>query len=470
MKKCIKCGTNIEDDKVFCDRCEINNLNNPKKTSLTSNQKLFIIIVFVFLILALGTYFYKPSFENIKDSVVKIEVYDDNNDLLATGSGFCAYELNYIITNYHVIEGAYSIKVITDDSEKYDVNNILIFNVSDDLAILDTSANLRPLTFGNTKNLKSGDKISTIGSPLGELNTVSNGIISNADNSKGIQISAALAHGSSGGVLLDKKNRVIGITYASLDDGNNLNYAIKIDKLEEMKKALDEGQFEKLDDTTYTLSNDCIDESPLSLSSALNEIYAMKIEKSHNFFSDLSSNEYKNYSINSIKSFYEKTNRNRIFERIIKYKTSICPIYKTLTTEDKELAVQTYEELVKKDYEMNNYSIRANINSWNLSDFFIRLGVLNKRELAVVMADVKNYSGNSLYNRVNSYSFPTPEKTLIYYLIGDVSWNNISVQNKKQLFDYFNAKGYSTGDLGAILEKLGYRVIYNSNGTLNAYW
>lgn len=441
--------------------------SSAKKTGLNSDQKLFILIIFIAVVVTLVAYFYKPSFETIKDSIVKIEIYDENNDLLATGSGFCAYESNYIITNYHVIEGAYSIKVITDNNQQYDTNSILIFNTSDDLAILDTTANLKPLTLGNTKALKSGDKISTIGSPLGELNTVSNGIISNPNNPKGIQISSPISHGSSGGVLLDKKNRVIGITYASLEEGNNLNYAIKVDKLKEMKKALDEGNFEQLDVSTYyELTDECVYDSNLTLSRAMSDFEIIKIENNHTF--SLQYSGY--YSSNNMMIFYEKTNPNRIFERIIKYKSSVCSAYKALTSNDKKLVVKAYEEIIKKDYDMTNYSIKSNINSWDLIDFLIRLDVLSKSELAVVMVDLSNTSDNLIFNKVNSYSFLVEQKILIYYLNGSISWHNISSKNKRQLFDYFNSKGYKTEDLGAILEKLGYTIRYNNNGTLTAYW
>ena len=169
--------------------------------------------------------------EEVKDSVVMIEVYGDSGDLLATGSGFCAYKDNWIITNFHVIEGAKSIKVETDSHQKYSAEKIVFFNKVQDIAVLSINGHLNPLKLGDSSNIKTKDKVTTIGSPKGELNTVSEGIISNVDNKAQIRISAPISHGSSGGVLLNHKNEVIGITSAGYDDAQNLNFAINISLL-----------------------------------------------------------------------------------------------------------------------------------------------------------------------------------------------------------------------------------------------
>jgi hypothetical protein len=55
------------------------------------------------------------------------------------------------------------------------------------------------------------------------------------------------------------------------------------------------------------------------------------------------------------------------------------------------------------------------------------------------------------------------------YLIGGYDWSEIHVDNKEDIFDYFDAQ-YGTRDLGAILEILGYDVVYENDGTLTAYW
>lgn len=80
--------------------------------------KVLLAILFVsVLVIIYYCIFKNKTIEQIKDSVVKIEIYDDNNELLSTGSGFCMFKKNYILTNYHVIEGARFIKIIDDNNK-----------------------------------------------------------------------------------------------------------------------------------------------------------------------------------------------------------------------------------------------------------------------------------------------------------------------------------------------------------------
>ena len=80
-----------------------------------------------------------------------------------------------------------------------------------------------------------------------------------------------------------------------------------------------------------------------------------------------------------------------------------------------------------------------------------------------------NYTNkNKLFNRVNSYSLDVAEKTLILYLIGVYKWEDIHDDNKEDIFNYLDDR-YYTDEMGAILEALGYRVVYKDKG-LTAYW
>ena len=83
--------------------------------------------------------------------------------------------------------------------------------------------------------IEKGATVYAIGSPLGIQNTLSQGIISGRHSINGIetiQFTASISSGSSGGALLDEKGRVLGITFASYQDGQNLNLAIPIELLD----------------------------------------------------------------------------------------------------------------------------------------------------------------------------------------------------------------------------------------------
>ena len=83
----------------------------------------------------------------------------------------------------------------------------------------------------SSRKPKVGEKIFTIGSPLGLENTFSSGEISQLRD-EWIQISAPIDHGSSGGALINEYGEAIGITTARIDASSaNLNFAISIDKI-----------------------------------------------------------------------------------------------------------------------------------------------------------------------------------------------------------------------------------------------
>ncbi|MGN0492136.1 MAG: hypothetical protein ACI4F7_00680 [Acutalibacteraceae bacterium] len=126
--------------------------------------------------------------------------------------------------------------------------------------------------------------------------------------------------------------------------------------------------------------------------------------------------------------------------------------------------------------ELNNYTfddsnVVDDINSWDITDFFISLDVLNKYEYAITYVDISNYIDKDLmFDNVNdNYPLEAAEKSLILYLLGDYEWYEIHNNNKQDIFDYFDAK-YGTEDLGAILELLGYEVVYKNDATLTGYW
>ncbi len=427
----------------------------PIKISVKENKKInikkYLIIFLIIFFIISGIYFVNyitiPNIESIKDSVVKVEVYDD--ELIATGSGFAAYKDNWIVTNYHVIEGASNIKIITDDEKKYNVNKIIIFNKKDDLAILEINGELTPLKLGNGNNIKSKDKITAIGSPMGEKNTISEGIISNADDSDMIRISAPISHGSSGGVLLNSRNKVIGITSAGYDSAQNLNFAINVNILKEMyEKYIDK----KYDNITNSYTERC-----------------MNLNSDDGGFDYCVGADSDYYSTDTLETFYEITNYNSLY----KYKMSNgswSNVFNNLSSSDIKLASEYYLTLLENDYCSYNCKISSSIDNWKTDEFFINLKILSKEEYAFVVADLKNYkSDDAKFNRVEKYPLLAAQKSLILYLIGDRSWNNIHKDNKQDIFNYFDEK-YGTNDFGAILDLLGYDVRYNNDGTLTAWW
>jgi len=169
------------------------------------------------------------------------------------GSGFIISEDGLILTNKHVVlEENAEYTVITNDGEKY-VAKILAKDPVQDLAILKIEAKKKfpTLKLGDSDTLQIGQTVIAIGNALGEFqNTVSVGVISGLGRkitaSGGtfvevledvIQTDAAINPGNSGGPLLNLKGEVIGINTAMSVEGENIGFAIPINKA---KKAIEQ--------------------------------------------------------------------------------------------------------------------------------------------------------------------------------------------------------------------------------------
>ena len=168
-------------------------------------------------------------------SVLMLTCYDNSGNAISTGSGFLAFEDGVIVTNYHVISNASSIIAITEDGQYYDINTILCYDEIKDIAILKTNtkkdSNL--LELGSSSALKKGTRVVAIGSPQGFLNTVTEGLYSGeySLDTEYILFSAAISAGSSGGALFNENGEVIGVTCATWNEAQNLNFAIPIDNV-----------------------------------------------------------------------------------------------------------------------------------------------------------------------------------------------------------------------------------------------
>lgn len=94
------------------------------------------------------------------------------------------------------------------------------------------------MKLGSYENVKKGDKVMAVGSPLGLSNTVSDEIISGIRSDaegKLIQITAPISEGSGGGALFDADYNVIGVTY---DEGENLKFANPISDMENLHNSV----------------------------------------------------------------------------------------------------------------------------------------------------------------------------------------------------------------------------------------
>lgn len=177
-------------------------------------------------------------YDKVTDATVEIVAYNSSNVPIGLGSGFFYNNQGEIITNYHVIEDAYSIKVRISNSSEYTVTSIKGYSIDLDLAILRINYQNVSYIPLSTRNVSVGESIYAIGSSLGLTDTFSIGNISNNNRViEGIncyQLTAPISSGNSGGPLVDMFGKAIGVNSMSLIGGDNIYFAIKISEIDKL--------------------------------------------------------------------------------------------------------------------------------------------------------------------------------------------------------------------------------------------
>ncbi|MBN8574001.1 MAG: serine protease [Candidatus Kapabacteria bacterium] len=181
--------------------------------------------------------------KRVKPAVATVVSYNSFGLEDGEGSGFFI-EQNKLITNYHVIDGASSIKIRLNDSSLYPAKYIITQDSALDIAILfiDIPASRKISTISFRPTLpEQGEKIYVVGNPLGLEQSVTDGIVSSIREMKGhgkvIQFSAGISAGNSGSPLLDANGMVLGVARFGLSEGQNLNFAVPADKVLKLKPA-----------------------------------------------------------------------------------------------------------------------------------------------------------------------------------------------------------------------------------------
>ena len=170
-------------------------------------------------------------FENTSPSVVYISTVTRRRDLFGrsatvpqgTGTGFVWDDDGHIVTNFHVLQGAASARVVMHDQTSY-IADYVGGSPRHDLAVLRVDArarSLREVQLGDSDRVRVGQSVYAIGNPFGLSATLTTGIVSALNRQiEGltsdiiedvIQIDAAINPGNSGGPLLDSQGRLIGI-------------------------------------------------------------------------------------------------------------------------------------------------------------------------------------------------------------------------------------------------------------------
>ena len=194
-----------------------------------------------------------------------------NGSYVATGAGSGVIVAEdddeiFVLTNYHVIDGASELSVKFIDDKSYDASvkgvserkDIAIVAIKKSIIDSDTLESIKIATIGDSNELKVGNGIIAIGNALGYGQSVTTGVVSalnreittDSYTQKMIQIDAAINGGNSGGALINSKGEVVGINsakYSSNGFGTSasiegMGFAIPISDVEELIETLMNGE------------------------------------------------------------------------------------------------------------------------------------------------------------------------------------------------------------------------------------
>jgi S1-C subfamily serine protease len=201
-----------------------------------------------------------------RDAVVKVvdsvlpavvNVVSDTAGGQGEGTGFVVRSDGIIVTNYHVVENASKITVLTSDQDPTEYNaRVIGGDIGADLAILDINAtDLPTVQLGSSADLRLGQRVVALGYALGLDGgpSVTAGIVSSltrqidvqdtgcpveecgTDQTRVydhvIQTDAAINPGNSGGPLVNMAGQVVGINSAGANQAENIGFAIQIDSV-----------------------------------------------------------------------------------------------------------------------------------------------------------------------------------------------------------------------------------------------
>lgn len=183
-------------------------------------------------------------------STVSIIALDQNSQPIAMGSG-AVIEKNSVITNFHVVKGAFQLKILFDGQSNAIVTSSFFgVDYDNDLILLKIQETTTPpIVMVENDNSEIGDRVFAVGNPKGLSGTFSEGIISgkrNLEKRKLIQITAPISPGSSGGPVVDNTGKLLGISVGSFKDGQNLNFAIPVEYVKKLLNSKNEMELKNL--------------------------------------------------------------------------------------------------------------------------------------------------------------------------------------------------------------------------------
>src|ERR1041384_8455141 len=213
-----------------------------------TSSRLIIVVICCAISLVIGEQQVRAQDElpelvrRIKPSAVAVETFDARGEKLSRGSGFFI-DKDRIVTNRHVIDGAYRAEVHLTSGSNFPVKNVLAVDAEADIALLkvEPPPNLvRALSLERTSP-QEGESVVVIGNPFGLEGSVTNGIVSAVRDIPGfgriIQITAPISPGSSVSPVVNMQGQVIGVATLQITGGQSVNFAIPSERISQLQSG-----------------------------------------------------------------------------------------------------------------------------------------------------------------------------------------------------------------------------------------
>lgn len=188
------------------------------------------------------------------NAIISQSIFGQVSETGSSGTGFIISADGYIVTNYHVVEGASNLQVLFYDGKQQEAK-LIGYDSTNDIAVLKVEAEELPyVSIGSSGALPVGSQVAAIGNPLGTLSsTLTVGYVSAKDRmvtTTGVAINmlqtdAAINSGNSGGPLFNMAGEVVGITTAKYSGYSTsgaaiegIGFAIPIDDVIDMIEDL----------------------------------------------------------------------------------------------------------------------------------------------------------------------------------------------------------------------------------------
>ncbi len=184
-----------------------------------------------------------PAVANILTKATEYDFWMEPVAVEGAGSGFVIDPKGYILTNFHVVEGAQTIEVVLGDRSRH-AAKFIGADQRNDVALIKIEPDNKPLTalqLGDSESLQVGQKVLAIGNPFGFQSTLTTGVLSALGRTvqtsqstfidEAIQTDAAINKGNSGGPLINTRGEVIGINsaiYSETGTTAGIGFAIPI--------------------------------------------------------------------------------------------------------------------------------------------------------------------------------------------------------------------------------------------------